>query len=144
MPWFGSAAQPLKATPMSGQALDPAATRLIEGLTKECMKTWGYERSVLPREPSWLSQLDLLCRDLPEAIYSAFQALRLGRRIRNASAIYSDLTRAIFRRLNRRAWELYPGFTMPEPPALPRDWRQALRGESMKPDGGKSQVDLTE
>lgn len=123
--WLEGAARERGAPKVRWQDLPPDRIRLIEYLNRKGMKAYGYKRATLPQEPGRAALAKLYLRELPEALRFAACYVRMGWHMRRAEAFESPFVKRLFAALNPTAWKFYPGFVMPDPPALRDGWEVA-------------------
>jgi len=124
MPWFQRArGRAERSVPV---AEDPTAVRLIEVLTRHARRSQGYAPLAVSAEPSLLALIWRYLTELPGFFWGAWVFLRALSSIASEGGTDSSVTRRRFRAINPSAWDAYPDFEMPRPPALPEDWDEAL------------------
>ncbi len=131
VPWFGSASKPISKRPQpSWRAWSPVEIRLTERLNRETMAACGYERAELDEEPGQLAILWRWIRELPRFTRDVAQFALMAWRSRNTIEHDSERQKHLFRTLNPPAWRAWPGFEMPDAPALPDGWEAGLRART--------------
>ncbi len=120
-PWLERATRDRDATSGDAKAagwgqLGPVQIRMIEQITKRLMKSAGYTKAELAREPRWISVFWAGVREIPQFFRYAAIGLPLlfkGRVPERLDAVEQEL----LRRVNPKAWALYPGYQLPSAPA---------------------------
>lgn len=121
LPWLMGSARPLGKPTESWRAMDPLTLRVVEGLCKQSLATFGYEPATLDDEPSKLRVIASALGGIPAALRFAFAYLRLGLHSRKPEGLDDARSKALFRRLNPPSWEMYPpDFRLPDAPEAAR------------------------
>lgn len=126
VPWFQSATKPVRPPRIDFSGVDPVELRLIEYLCRKSMAQHGYTPWPLAREPSRLSVFWRWLTELPEVLRTMWVALRMAAMAKDPNYNETPKVKAIFRTLNPRAWDGYPGLVMPDAPPLPEGWDAGL------------------
>jgi Sulfotransferase family len=120
MPWYLPATEPRTAPPRTRKlALPPAWVRLIERGNRWTCERFGYERAALEHEPGFFERTGAFLADVPTALRFGARFLPgIVRYVRRRSMTPAEMQEFFFH-LNPKAWRLYEGFELPDPP----DWR---------------------
>ena len=117
-PWFESARRPAwrdaEATAAWLRQLTPAQVRIVEGLNRYAMRTYGYERAELEGGgffARWLSRF----ADFPEFVRCIGRLARIRWRIKRDTLPDPRQSLEMILDLNPGAWRHYPGFEIPQP-----------------------------
>jgi hypothetical protein len=104
--------------------LSPQWIRQIEWRNRETMELFGYERAELEVEPSRWSRLGAVLAEIPESLRFMGRFLPLARALMSRNPPDAAHAQAKLLGLNPDAWQHYPGFVIPDRPAVP-DWTGA-------------------
>ena len=131
MPWFQSAkkaATPFR--PPDHSDLHPADLRLVEQICQETMKAHGYDPYPLPEgsEPSTWAKWMRRIQAWPDVARGIRQVVGISRLAKDEANFDNGASDEIFYKINAPAWDLYPGYTMPDPPPLPDGWDRRFTG----------------
>jgi hypothetical protein len=131
LPWFARAARAASGPASEDwSGWDPVELRLVEWLTRDCMREDGYAPAAAGELAGAAGRLAVLGRwvgQMPTAISELATVAGAVRRARADAGQSGAELMAMFRRLNPAACAaLGPGFAMPDPPALPQGWEAAL------------------
>lgn len=127
VPWFAAASGPRRST-RPYAAFEPLELRLVEFLNRRAIADHGYARQPLPREPGRLRVALRWLADLPGCLRFLSIGGRMLKLARRPGGSEDPRSKELGKRLNPSAWDLYPGFEMPDPPPLPEGWEEALPG----------------
>lgn len=127
VPWFRAASGPRTAE-RPYAPFGPLETRLVEFLNRRCMRDCDYPRQPLEREPGRLRLALRWLADLPGCLRFIWIGGRMLWLSRVPGGGDDPRSKRLGMRLNPGSWDLYPGFEMPDPPALPEGWEESLPG----------------
>jgi hypothetical protein len=129
MPWFLPATKKrTKTRPDDSVPLPPAWVRMVEDENAWAIECFGYGIQELEREPGRWAIRAAYARDLLRALS---YGLRFGPGIRKyvRRSMSAKEAQRFFFNVNPRAWKLYPGYTLPDPPDWRTDDPRVWRGE---------------
>ncbi len=116
-PWIESAAHARRSDAPAWKSLSPFEIRLIESVARRVMHEHGYAPATVDREPSKLSVHWAGARQLVTTLRGLARVRRMFRVQRDFRSFYDGRFDAAFRSINPTAWERWPGYAMPAPPA---------------------------
>ncbi|HKA89898.1 MAG TPA: sulfotransferase [Haliangiales bacterium] len=119
LPWLESAARDRTEPPAPGSGLTPLEIRMIERINRRTMKEHGYAPVPLDHAPGRLAVWWAGVSQIPALVRFIYCFARLSRNARDPRHFHSPETNALWRKVNPPSWGRYPGFDIPDPPALP-------------------------
>jgi len=132
MPWFLPATRRLEKPVEKKVELSPAWIRMVEDENEWAMERFGYGRMELEREPGYVACVAAYVRDLLRAVRFGARFLRGIRKYDSKQSMTAAQGQRFFFNLNRKAWKLYGGNKLPDPPDWRRDDPRVWRGKDTR------------
>jgi hypothetical protein len=117
-PWFFEAARPVGTAAPTPLDLPPAWIRSIERTCAWTLREHGYERETGFPEPAAADRRRIRAADAREVAASAARGAKAAAIGMRREPPPADDALAAVLSLNPAAWDLYPGFKVPEVPAV--------------------------
>lgn len=117
-PWTRGAERPLRPSRARWPTeMSPAWIRIVERWSEGVMDRHGYERAVLPEEPSRGDVARAILADLPEALRFPVRGLAVMARLGWGRVPGPAKSQRLILSINPRARIAHPDWTVPDPPA---------------------------